>query len=119
MGQKKLTLSKTKCHKIHCGKTSISCPELKVHSEKMYEVNEEKYLGDFVNTNAKHASTLSHRRARGFGILADITQILNHIKDNKRRTQVGLHFRQAWFVNSMLLNMEVWHNVLKKILMCF
>ena len=80
----------------------------------MHETNEEKYLGDFINTNAKHAATVSHRRARGFGILADIIQILNHIRDNKRRIQIGLHLRQAWFVNSVLLNMEVWHNVLKK-----
>ena len=51
MEHKKLKLSKTKCHKIHCGKKSINCPELKVHNEKMHETNEEKYLGDFINTN--------------------------------------------------------------------
>ena len=39
---------------------------------------------------------------------------MNHIRDNKRRIQIGLHLRQAWFVNSVLLNMEVWHNVFKK-----
>ena len=119
MEQKKLTLSNTKCHKLHCGKNNILCPDLKVHSEIMHETCEEKYLGDYININAKHATTVSHRRARGFGIIADIIQILNHIQDSKRRIRVGLHLRQAWFVNSVLLNMEVWHNILKKTLMCF
>ena len=114
MEQKKLTLSNTKCHKLHCGKNNVICPDLKVHNEKMHETHEEKYLGDFINVNAKHATTVSHRRARGFGIIGDITQILNHIQDSKRRVKVGLHLRQAWFVNSVLLNMEVWHNILKK-----
>ena len=80
----------------------------------MHETHEEKYLGEYINTNAKHATTVSHRRAIGFGIIADITRILNHIQDSKRRVRVGLHLRQAWFVNSVLLNMEVWHNILKK-----
>ena len=114
MEQKKLTLSNTKCHKLHCGKNNILCPDLKVHSEIMHETHEEKYLGDYININAKHATTVSHRRARGFGIITDIIQILNHIQDSKRRIRVGLHLRQAWFVNSVLLNMEVWHNILKK-----
>ena len=80
----------------------------------MHEAKQEKYLGDIITTNAKHAATVSTRRARGFGIISDITQILNHIQDSKRRTRVGLHLRQAWLINSILLNIEVWHNVLKK-----
>ena len=41
-------------------------------------------------------------------------QIIDHIKDSKRRIKVGLHLRQAWFINSLLVNVEAWHNVLKK-----
>ena len=29
----------------------------------------------------------------------------------KKRTKVGLELRQAWFFNSILLNMETWHNL--------
>ena len=114
MEHKKLTLSKSKCHKIHCGKKSQFCPELEVHKENMHETEEEKYLGDYINKNAKHATTVSRRRAKGFGIISDIIQILDHIKDSKRRIKVGLQLRQAWFVNSMLVNVEAWHNILKK-----
>ena len=41
-------------------------------------------------------------------------QILEHINDSKRRIKVGLHLRQAWFINALLVNVEAWHNVLKK-----
>jgi hypothetical protein len=111
---KKLTLSSSKCHKIHCGKKNEMCPTLKVHMENMHEADEEKYLGDQINKNAKHASTISKRRAKGFGIISDIIQILDIIPDAKKRIKMGLLLRQAWFVNSMLVNMEAWHNILQK-----
>jgi hypothetical protein len=111
---KKLTLSSSKCHKIHCGKKNNFCPKLKVHMDDMHEAVEEKYLGDQVNKNAKHASTISKRRAKGFGIISDIIQIINIIPDMKKRIRMGLLLRQAWFVNAMLVNMEAWHNVLQK-----
>ena len=111
---KKLTLSKSKCHKIHCGKKSPKCTKLKVHDEEMHETDEEKYLGDQINRNAKHASTIAKRRAKGFGIISDIIQILEVIPDGKRRIKMGLLLREAWFVNAMFVNMEAWHNVLKK-----
>ena len=82
--------------------------------ESMHETEEEKYLGDYINKNAKHATTVSRRRAKGFGIISDIMQILEHINDSKRRIKVGLHLRQAWFINALLVNVEAWHNVLKK-----
>ena len=43
MEHKKLTLSKSKCHKMHCGKRTQFCPELEVHKEIMHETEEEKY----------------------------------------------------------------------------
>jgi hypothetical protein len=81
---------------------------------EMHESNEETYLGDQVNSNAKHASTISKRRAKGFGIISDISQILDVIGDSRKRIEVGLILRKTWFVNALLVNMEAWHNVLKK-----
>ena len=49
MEHKKLTLSQSKCHKIHCGKKKMMCPELEVHKETMHVTDEEKYLGDHIN----------------------------------------------------------------------
>ena len=45
----KLTLSNSKCHKIHCGKKSVVFPELKVRMESMHKTEEEKYLGEYIN----------------------------------------------------------------------
>ena len=111
---KKLTLNAGKCHKIHCGAKRSTCPNLKIHKQNMHETDEEKYLGDHINKYGKHGSTIAKRRARGFGIISDIIQIIESIPDGRRRVQIGLHLRQSWFINSMFVNIEVWHNVLKK-----
>ena len=42
MEHKKLTLSKSKYHKMHCGKRTQVCPELEVHKEIMHETEEQK-----------------------------------------------------------------------------
>ena len=111
---KKLTLSGTKCSKIHCGKATRLCPDLKVHKETMHASEEERYLGDQITKNAKHAQTVSKRRAKAYGIISDIMQILDTIGDRTRKIKVGLQLRQAWFINALLVNIEVWHNVLSK-----
>ena len=101
---KKLTMGKSKCHKIHCGPKSEFCQDLKVHHTIMHNSNEETYLGDQITANEKHANTISKRRARGYGIISDILLVLEKIYNSERRIRVGLEVRQAWFVNSMLLN---------------
>ena len=111
---KKLTMGKSKCHKIHCGQKSEFCQDLKVHDNTMHNSNEETYLGDQITANGKHASTIAKRRARGYGIISDILLVLEKIYNSERRIRVGLELRQAWFVNSMLLNVEAWHNMLQK-----
>ena len=65
-------------------------------------------------SSGKHASTIAKRRAKGYGIISDILLILDQIYDSERRIKIGLELQQAWFVNAMLVNVEVWHNVLKK-----
>ena len=92
---KKLILSKTKCHRLHCGEKNPMCPELKVHSQKMHDSREEKYLGDYITTNAKHATTISKMRARGFGIISDITQILHHIEKSKKENKNWTSFKKS------------------------
>ena len=62
-------------------------------------------------------STLSGQSEFGtdcLGLVSDILLILEQIYDSERRVKVGLELRQSWFVNSMLLNAEAWHNLLKK-----
>ena len=49
MELEKLTLSKTKCSKIHIGRDTKQCRDLKVHEEVMKSSKSEKYLGDIVH----------------------------------------------------------------------
>ena len=42
---------KTKCHKLHIGKSDSSCPELKVHGTIMERVTEDTYLGDIISSD--------------------------------------------------------------------
>ena len=37
--------------------------------------------------------------------------VLEAIPNGKKRTKVGLELRRAWFLNSILLNMETWQNL--------
>ena len=74
---KKLTLSNRKCNRIHIGKHVNACQELKVHSEKMNESDQEKYLGDQIHKSGKTKATISDRVAKGFGIISEIQAILN------------------------------------------
>ena len=80
----------------------------------MHNSDNKTYLGDQITKDGKHSSTIAKRRARGYGIILDILLILEQIYDSERGVKVGLELRQSWFVNSMLLNVEAWHNLLKK-----
>ena len=108
---KKLKMGKDKCHQIHCGKKATTCPTLKVHNDNMHQSDEESYLGDQISASANNVKTISKRRAKGYGIISDIMYVLEAIPNGKKRTKVGLELRQAWFLNSILLNMETWHNL--------
>ena len=103
-----------KCHQIHCGKKITACPALKVHDKPMHKSDEETYLGDQVSAAANNVKTLSRRRAKGYGIISDIMYVIEAITNGKKKTKVGLELRQAWFLNSVLLNMETWHNLQEK-----
>lgn len=106
---KNLKLSKAKCHKMHIGKVSGSCPTLKVHGDDMVESNQEKYLGDILLNNGKVDKTVEDRRSKGFGLVSQILAILSEVPLGKFKIQMGLHLRQAMLINGMMYNSEAWH----------
>ena len=111
---KKLTLSSTKCSKIHVGKVSSCCPELKVHDAKMKNSSQEKYLGDQITSRGKLKETIDERVAKGLGILAEILAILDEIPLGKYKLEMGLKLRQAMLLNGVLYNSEAWHAITKE-----
>ena len=108
---KKLKLADTKCSVIHVGKQCGKCPTLKVHGQKMHKAESIKYLGDSVHESGKARFNILERRAKANGAFAEIRAILEDVPLGKYRTEVGLHLRQALFINSVMFNSEVWHGV--------
>ena len=58
---KKFWFGKTKCHKIHLGDESITCPQLKVHSSNMKSKDSEKYLGDFLSKECSNKTNIASK----------------------------------------------------------
>ena len=94
-------MGQQKCNKIHCGKKSTSCPDLKVRKKTMHNSDEEKCLGDQITSSANNVKTISKGKSHGYGILADTMYLIEAIPKGKHRTKVGLELRQAWFLNSI------------------
>ena len=56
---KKLSVSESKCKRIH-----ISKKKIKVHHKNMANANQEKFLGDIVNSTVKIKHTIEDRKNR-------------------------------------------------------
>ena len=111
---KKLKLSEKKCSRIHVGKVSMDCPDLKVHQSTMKSSNQERYLGDLVDSSGTIKATIQDRISKGYGIISEIKAILSEIPLGKYKLEMGLKLRQAMFVNGTLFNSEAWHSVTKE-----
>ena len=106
---KKLKLSETKCSRLHIGKNKCdNCASISVNEEDIKESHKEKYQGDYLSDKANPAATILDRKQKGFGILSEITAILEYIPLGVRRCEIGLTLRQSWFINGTLYNSEVW-----------
>jgi hypothetical protein len=104
---KKLTLNNKKCHNTHIGKYR-KCPNIKVHNENMKQSEKVKYLGDQLDKSGKAKTTIEERKAKGFGIIADISAITDDIPLGPWRIQSALMLRQAMLVNGTMFNSECW-----------
>ena len=110
---KKLKLAEKKCVQIHIGNKCGPCEKLLVHDVEMQSAQEVKYLGDMVHENGKPNSTVSSRIKRGYAIVSQILALLNDLPLGNLRIEVGLALRQAWLINGILFNCEVWNKTTK------
>ena len=112
---KKLTLSKSKCNRIHISKNpnriENDCPDIKVHDAPMTNSDREKYLGDILDKTGKIRATIEDRQKKGYGLVSEILAILNEIPLGQYKMEIGLHLRQAMLINGMLYNSEAWHAI--------
>ena len=57
--QDKQSFNGTKCHQMHVGRCNNLCSPLRAHAEEMDIVDEDKYVGDAISKNGKHAKMLN------------------------------------------------------------
>ena len=104
---------KTKCHKLHIGKKSEFCPELKVHGKRVEEVIDDTYLGDVISADGTNKKNLQKRILRGSGIISQIMNLLDTVCHGHNYIDTALLLRESMFLNSVLNNTEVWYNLKK------
>ena len=62
---KKLTLSESKCSRIHIGKSkSTCCATISVNNTSMKESEKEKHLGDFITKYANPKATIEEKKKK-------------------------------------------------------
>ena len=133
---KKLQFGEKKCHKIHVGCDHSICPSLSIDKWKVKNIKqmdisistlediydgdheiedsyEEKYLGDVISKSGKNAKNIEARAKKGLGIMKQILSILEELCFGKHFFTVFKILRESLFLNSILLNSEVWYNMKK------
>ena len=102
---------KSKCHKIHIGKTNGFCPQLKVHGTIMENVHEDMYLGDVISSDGKNKKNVEKRISKGLGIITQIMNLLEIICFGSHYIEIALLLRESMFINGILYNAEVWYGL--------
>ena len=106
------TIINAKCYKIHICKKIEKCTQvLKVHENKMKNATQATYLGDVISDQGTIDETISQRSQKALGIITQISSILSSICLGNFHFEIALVLRDALFVNSIMVNSEVWHNV--------
>jgi hypothetical protein len=103
-----------KCHQIHLGKPSITCPELLVHGAPMKKSNLEKYLGDLVSKELTNKQNIENRQSKAMGIISQIMTLLSEICLGKHYYEIAILLRETMFVNGILTNIEVCYGLTKE-----
>ena len=104
---------KSKCHVLHVGKANTLCPTLMVHGEKMSHVSEDTYLWDIVSNDGKNTKNINNRIGRGIGKINDILNILSKFPLGKFYFKTALMLRESLFLNSVLMNADIWYGITK------
>ena len=80
----------------------------------MKDSEQEKYLWEVIHQNGKQHATVVDRLSKGYGIISNIIALIDDIPLGHRRVEIGLELRQAWLINGMLYNSEIWQQLTEK-----
>ena len=79
----------------------------------MEVVEKEKYVGDIVTGDGKHAKNVSARRSKGLGMICEIISIIDSLCLGCHYFATALIMRQSMLVSVMLSNSEAWLRLTK------
>ena len=108
---KKLRFSQRKCHKLHVGKSTTFCPELRVHGSPMRLVHTDTYLGDVLSSDGKNTANIDARISKGHGILSNILKYLETVSFGAHYFKIALLLRESLLLNGILTNSECWYGI--------
>ena len=105
ISSRNLKLGSDKCSKMHVGKGTNTCPEMKTNDVNMKEVKEITYLGSVISCDGKPDSDISMRHCKG---ISAANQILAMLNENFAYNyfQVAMTFRNSIMINSMMCSLE-------------
>ena len=103
----------SKCHHIHVGKENKFCPDLKAHGVIIDKVEDDSYVGDQINSDGKITKTIAARYSKATGVTSQIINILKEVSLGYHFFKMAMVFRNLKFINSVLINAEVWHSIVE------
>ena len=115
MESKKLRLSQEKCFKVHICKKKEKCSQvLKVHQLDMKNTTKLTYLGFVISEAGTIDETIIQRCQKALGITTQISSMLSSVCLGNFHFDIAMVLRDSLFVNSVMSNYEIWHNVKMK-----
>ena len=99
---------KSKCVKLHVGKSNGFCPTLKVHGTNMPEVSEETYLGDILSSDGKNSKNIKSRISKGVGIISQLMNLLDEVSFGPYLFEIAMMLRESMLINGVTTNAEIW-----------
>ena len=97
---------KSKCVKMHVGKQSDFCPNLKVHGTVLNEVSEESYLGDLISSDGKNTKNIRNRISKGIGLISQIFNLLESASFGAHYFEIAMLLRESILVKEVTTNAE-------------
>ena len=127
---KKLQFGAQKCHQMSIREKEHICPELFIDNWQVEKVEDsgevkdfykgeinlsktdaEKYLGDIICKDGKNLKNIKDRKSKGFGIVQQISSILENIFFGPYEIEISLILRKSLLLNGILTNSEAWYGL--------
>ena len=81
---------------------------MKVHTQNMHNITSSKYLGKVLMSGGGLRETITDRRNKGWGKVAQILGILGEVLLGQHRIEVGFLLSKAILTSALLYSAEAW-----------